>query len=288
MGVVLADFNNDGWTDIAIANDTWPNFLFLNKHDGTFQDVSLVSGLAASEDGRYEAGMGIDAADVDGDGWQDVYVTHLDFELNRLYHNKQNGTFDDYTYRSGIGNKAILLSGVSMKFLDYDNDGWTDILQLNGAMLDNVQLYHGEVFYKEPLLMFRNLGKGQFDKVSDSLGPDFVRPIAGRGLATADFDNDGDTRYRHQQSRRLSIAAAKRWRQRQSLAGGAVDRNKIESRRHRRFAEVDVRRVCPRRASQGRNELHVGERSADSLWFGKAHENRIAWKLRGPAGKWTN
>jgi hypothetical protein len=192
MGVVLADLNNDGWPDIAIANDSWPNFLFINKHNGTFEDVSLVSGLAASEDGRYEAGMGIDAADVDGDGWLDVYITHLDFELNRLYHNNRDVTFTDDTYRSGIGNKAILLSGVSMKFVDYDNDGWVDILQLNGAMLDNVQLYHSEVSYKEPLLMFRNVGKGQFEKVSDSLGPDFVRPIAGRGLATADFDNDGD------------------------------------------------------------------------------------------------
>jgi enediyne biosynthesis protein E4 len=192
MGVVLADFNNDGWPDIAIANDSWPNFLFINKHDGTFEDVSLYSGVAASEDGRYEAGMGIDAADVDGDGWQDLYVTHLDFELNRLYRNSRDGTFTDDTYRSGIGNKAIHLSGVSMKFLDYDNDGWPDILQLNGAMLDNIQLYHSEVSYKEPLLMFRNLGKGQFEKVSDSLGPDFMRPIAGRGLATADFDNDGD------------------------------------------------------------------------------------------------
>jgi enediyne biosynthesis protein E4 len=193
MGVVLADFNNDGWPDIAIANDTWPNFLFLNKHDGTFEDVSLVSGLAASEEGRYEAGMGIDAADVDGDGWLDVYITHLDLELNRLYHNNRDGTFDDVTFHSGIGNKAMLQSGVAMKFLDYDNDGWPDILQLNGAMLDNVQLYHSEVSYKEPLLMYRNLGKGQFEKVSDSLGPDFVRPVAGRGLATADYDNDGDT-----------------------------------------------------------------------------------------------
>src|SRR5258708_24339799 len=192
MGVVLADFNNDGWPDIAIANDTWPNFLFLNKHDGTFQDVSLVSGMAASEDGRYEAGMGIDAADVDGDGWQDIYITHLDFELNLLYHNNHDGTFNADSYRLGIGNKEILLSGVIMKFLDYDDDGWPAILQLNGAMLDNVHLYHGEVSYKEPLLMFRNLGKGQFEKVSDSLGPDFMRPIAGRGLATADFDNDGD------------------------------------------------------------------------------------------------
>jgi enediyne biosynthesis protein E4 len=192
MGVVLADFNGDGWPDIAIANDTWPSFLFLNKHDGTFQDVSLISGMAASEDGRYEAGMGIDAADVDGDGWLDLYITHLDFELNRLYHNNHDGTFDDYTYRSGLGNKAMLYSGVSTKFLDYDNDGWEDIVQLNSAMLDNIQLYHGEVSYKEPLLMFRNLGKGQFENVSKSLGPDFQRSIAGRGIATADYDNDGD------------------------------------------------------------------------------------------------
>ncbi|HKF45972.1 MAG TPA: CRTAC1 family protein [Terracidiphilus sp.] len=191
MGVVLADFNNDGWPDIAIANDTWPNFLFQNNHDGTFSDVSLLSGLAASEDGRYEAGMGIDAADVDGDGQLDVYITHLDFELNRLYHNNGDGTFTDATYSSGIGNKAMLLSGVAAKFIDYDNDGWPDIVQANGAMVDNVNLYHSLISYKEPLLMFRNLGKGHFEKVSDQLGPDFVHPIAGRGLATADFFNGG-------------------------------------------------------------------------------------------------
>ena len=192
MGVVLADFNNDGWTDIAIANDSWPNFLFINKHNGTFEDVSFISGLAASENGRYEAGMGIDAEDLDGDGWQDVYITHLDFELNRLYHNNKDGTFDDATFRSGIGNNPEHYSGVAMKFLDFDNDGWTDILQLNGAMLDNIQLYHPGVPYSEPLLMYRNLGEGHFTKISPSLGPDFLRPIVGRGLATADFDNDGD------------------------------------------------------------------------------------------------
>jgi enediyne biosynthesis protein E4 len=192
MGVVAADFNNDGWTDIAVANDSWPNFLFINKKDGTFQDASFVSGIAASEDGRYEAGMGIDSADISGDGRQDIYITHLDFELNRLYTNNGDGSFTDATFSSGIGNKAILLSGVSMKFVDYDNDGWPDILQLNGAMVDNVHLYHSEVSYKEPLLMFRNWGKGHFEKVPDGmLGRDFSIPIPGRGLATADFNNDG-------------------------------------------------------------------------------------------------
>ena len=128
--------------------------------------------MAASEDGRYEAGMGIDAADVDGDGWLDVYVTHLDFELNRLYHNNHDGTFDDVTFRSGIGKQGHPAERRSaMKFLDYDNDGWADIVQAQRRHAGQHPLYHSEVSYKEPMLMFRNLGKGQFEKVSESLGP---------------------------------------------------------------------------------------------------------------------
>ena len=192
LGVVLADLNNDGWPDIFVANDTWPNFLFLNNKNGTFRDISFSSGVAASEDGKYEAGMGTDAADLDGDGWLDLYVTHLDFELNRLYHNNHDETFDDVTYSSGMGNKAIFLSGVSTKLLDYDNDGWVNVFQANGAMLDNIHLYHSEETYPEPKLMFRNLGQGKFEAVSPLLGPDFARPTVGRGSAVADYDNDGD------------------------------------------------------------------------------------------------
>ena len=192
LGIVTVDLTNDGWPDIFVANDTWPNFLFINNRDGTITDLSFSSGVAASEDGKYEAGMGTDSADVDGDGWFDLYVTHLDFELNRLYRNNHDETFDDVTYSSGMGNKATFLSGVSMKFFDYDNDGWVDIMQTNGAMLDNIHMYHSEVSYPEPKLMFRNLGKGKFEKVSELLGPDFMRSTVGRGTAVGDYDNDGD------------------------------------------------------------------------------------------------
>src|SRR2546422_3152637 len=192
LGLVLADFNDDGWPDVFVANDSWPNFLFLNNRDGTFRDVSFISGVALSEDGQTEAGMGTDAADVDGDGRLDLYVTHLDLQLHRLYHNNGDGTFDDYTYASGIGRKAYFLSGVASKIFDYDNDGWNDIFQTNGAMLDNIHLYHSDTAYEEPKLMFRNLGKGKFEKVSESLGTDFTRATAARGAAVGDFDNDGD------------------------------------------------------------------------------------------------
>lgn len=151
-----------------------------------------MSGVAASAEGRYEAGMGIDAQDVDGDDWADIYIAHPDFELDRLYQNNHDGTFTDATYACGISNSATLLSGVASKFMDYDNDGREDICQVNGAMLDNISLYDSEVHYRESKLMFRNLGHGKFAKVSRFLGPDFMRPTAGRGLAAADFDNDGD------------------------------------------------------------------------------------------------
>jgi hypothetical protein len=191
MGVVLADFNNDGWPDIAIANDTWPNFLFINKHDGTFEDVSLVSGMAASEDGRYEAGMGIDAADVDGDGWQDVYITHLDFELNRLYHNNHDGTFTDDTFRSGIGDKAVTaerrvheVRGLRQRRLER-----YPAIERRHARQHSALPRRGDV--QRAAADVSQSGQGPVRKVSIRWAR-LHAPIAGRGLATADYDNDGD------------------------------------------------------------------------------------------------
>ena len=135
--------------------------------------------------------MGTDAADYDGNGWMDLYVTHLNFELDRLYRNNGDGTFDDATDRSQIGSQIILFSGFGTRFFDYDNDGRVDLFVANGHILDNIHLFHDNVTYAEPNLMFRNMGEGRFDNVSDQLGPEFSLPRVSRGAALGDYDNDG-------------------------------------------------------------------------------------------------
>ena len=192
LGVVTLDYDGDGWQDIFIANDSMPNFLFHNKRDGTFEEVGYLAGVAVSGDGQAEAGMGVDAADLTGNGLMDLVVTHLDLQLARLYRNKGNGVFDDETVRSKIGYATYHLSGFGTRFFDYDNDGARDLFIANGHVLDNVQLYRSDARYLEPKLMFRNTGGGLFENVSDRLGADFQLPRASRGVAVGDFDNDGD------------------------------------------------------------------------------------------------
>lgn len=192
LGVVTFDYDGDGWQDIFVANDSMPNFLFRNKKDGTFEEVGYLAGVAVSGDGQAEAGMGVDAADLTGDGRMDLAVTHLDMQLARLYRNMGNGVFDDETIRSKIGYATYHLSGFGTRFMDYDNDGARDLFIANGHVLDNVQLYRSEARYLEPKLMFRNTGKGMFENVSDRMGADFQLPKASRGVAVGDFDNDGD------------------------------------------------------------------------------------------------
>jgi enediyne biosynthesis protein E4 len=192
LGVVTFDYDNDGWQDIFIANDSMANSLFHNNRDGTFRETAYLAGVAVSSDGRAEAGMGVDAADISGSGRLDLIVTHLDQQLARLYRNMGDQGFDDATVRSGIGYATFHLSGFGTRFFDYDNDGARDLFMANGHVLDNIQKYSADTFYAEPKLMFRNVGGGRFENVTNQLGADMLLPRVSRGVAVGDFDNDGD------------------------------------------------------------------------------------------------
>ncbi len=191
LAVALADLDDDGWTDVFIANDTQRNFLYFNKGDGTFEDASYSSGAGFSEDGKTEAGMSAAAADVDGDGDTDLYVSHLDSELNRLYSNEGKRLFTDATITSGLGTTNILNSSFGAHFLDADNDGNRDLLVVNGHILDNIAIYHAAVTYAEVKRLYRNLGAGRFADVTPTQPEGFRAPRVGRGLAVGDYDNDG-------------------------------------------------------------------------------------------------
>jgi hypothetical protein len=192
LGVVTFDYDNDGWQDIFIANDHMPNFLFHNNRDGTFREVGYVAGVAVSADGQFEAGMGTDAADTTGSGRLDLIVAHLDMQLARIYQNMGDQTFEDATLRSKLSYSTYHISTFGARFMDYDNDGWRDLFLANGHVLDNIERYHADTKYAEPKMLFRNIGHGIFENVSDRLGPDFQLPRVSRGAAIADFDNDGD------------------------------------------------------------------------------------------------
>jgi enediyne biosynthesis protein E4 len=191
LAVVLADLNNDGWPDIFIANDTERNFIYLNNGDGTFTDITYPSGAAYSEEGKPEAGMSADAADLTGTGHFDIYVSHLDFELNRLYRNDGKANFTDETADSGLGPSNIRNSAFGARFFDFDNDGLRDLLVVNGHVLDNIDLIHGGVTYAESKKLYRNIGGGRFVDASATQNAEFLAPHVGRGLAVGDFDNDG-------------------------------------------------------------------------------------------------
>lgn len=191
LGVVCFDYDRDGWIDLFIANDSMPNFLFRNLEGREFEEVAFIAGVALGENGEAEAGMGVDAADYDGDGWPDLYMTHLDFEFDRLYRNVGDGTFLDATFEDGIGYKTFEVSGFGTRFVDYDNDGWRDLFVANGHVLDNIELFHEGTRYQEKKLVFRNVG-GKFDEVGDQLGGAVSQPRVSRAAAFADYDNDGD------------------------------------------------------------------------------------------------
>ena len=191
LGIALADFDRDGHVDVAVANDSMPEFLYHNKGSGTFEETGLTSEMGVDGDGRTYAGMGIDAQDYDNDGLPDLVITDLANQKYALYHNSGDGSFTYNTYASRLASMTLLHSGWGVRFLDYDNDGWKDLLIAQGHDLDTVERDFPQLHYKEPLLLARNLGNGDFADVSAASGSVFGQRWVGRGLAVGDLDNDG-------------------------------------------------------------------------------------------------
>lgn len=190
LGVVVCDFDNDGWPDIYVANDSSSSALYRNNRDGTFTEIGIEAGVAFGPDGKTQAGMGVSVADYDADGWFDIVKTNFAGDTSSLYRNLGKNFFEDATFQSGLGRNTRFL-GWGAGFFDFDNDGWPDILTTNGHVYPEVG-EEGESGYRQRKVLYRNLGNGRFEDVSLEAGPGILEQVPGRGCAFGDFDNDGD------------------------------------------------------------------------------------------------
>jgi hypothetical protein len=196
LGVVATDVNNDGRMDLFVANDTVQNFLFMNRGPGPngtwkWEEIALQAEVGFSDNGQPRSGMGVDAADVNGDGWQDLFVANVDQEMFSVYQNNKDETFRDVAHVDGVAQATRLLSGWGLKYFDYDNDGAIDLILANGHPDDMIENYSLQVRYKEPLLLFHQGEDGKLHNVSDRGGPAFHRMFPARGLTVGDYNNDG-------------------------------------------------------------------------------------------------
>ena len=192
LGVVPGDIDNDGDMDIYVANDKVMNLLFINDGLGHFTEKALFTGVGFNENGRAEAGMGVDFGDVNRDGWLDLFVTNFSGETNTLYLNEKNGFLVDATSRTGLGHPSINLLGFGTKFVDLDLDGWLDIFIVNGHVIDNIKLFNRDYTHAQQKQIFINQGNETFLDQTKTIGGDLLEPTVGRGAAFGDIDNDGD------------------------------------------------------------------------------------------------
>ena len=192
LGVVPGDIDNDGDMDLYIANDKVMNLLFINDGLGHFTEKALFTGVGFNENGRAEAGMGVDFGDVNRDGWLDLFVTNFSGETNTLYLNEKNGFLVDATFRTGLGYPSIHLLGFGTKFVDLDLDGWLDIFVVNGHVIDNIKLFNRDYQHAQQKQIFINQGNETFLDQTKNIGGDLLEPTVGRGAAFGDIDNDGD------------------------------------------------------------------------------------------------
>jgi hypothetical protein len=192
LGIAILDANQDLWPDLLLANDTQPNRLYINNGKGAFTERGVLSGIAFNDEGIARAGMGVDAADYDRSGYPSVIITNFANQMLALYHNEGNGLFVDEAPRSAVGRATLLTLGFGCFFFDYDLDGWLDIFVADGHIEKDVERIQSRIKYAQPPHVFRNLGKGMFNEVTEALGPALKLPRVGRGAAYGDFDNDGD------------------------------------------------------------------------------------------------
>ena len=192
LGVLALDYDNDGRMDIFQANDAAANFLFHNNGDGTFSETALAAGVAYDPNGSARGGMGVDAEDLDGDGYLEIFVANFSGQTNALFHNDTGGLFTETTNKLGLGAISIPMSGFGARFFDYNNDGLTDLFVLNGHPFEPIQKFFPETTYAEPPFLFENTGQG-FREVAAEHGAPLKKFYAGRGLAVGDYDNDGDS-----------------------------------------------------------------------------------------------
>jgi hypothetical protein len=196
LGVVATDINNDGRMDLFVANDTVQNFLFVNRGPDAsektqWEEIALQAEVGFSDNGQARSGMGVDAADLENDGWQDLFVANVDQEMFSVYHNNKDETFTDVAHVHGVAQATRLLSGWGLKYFDYDNDGAVDLILANGHPDDMIDRYSKQVHYKEPLLLFHQGPDGKLKNVSSEAGSAFGKFFPARGLAVGDYDNDG-------------------------------------------------------------------------------------------------
>jgi hypothetical protein len=192
LGVVALDYDDDGWTDLAVANDTQPNFLYHNRGNGTFEEVGKTAGIGFSEEGKARGAMGIDASDYDDSGRDSLLIGNFSNEMLALYHNEGRGLFIDDAAGAGIGTPSLLTLAFGCFFFDYDLDGRLDLFIANGHVENDINAVQPSVTYAEPPHLFRGIGGGRFDEATSTVGTDILAPLVARGAAYADYDGDGD------------------------------------------------------------------------------------------------
>lgn len=192
LGVATADYDGDGWIDIFVANDGEENLLWMNQRDGTFRDNALMAGAAITDEGKAEASMGVDAGDFDNDGDDDLFMTELTSQGSNLYANDGHGVFRDVSASSGLGHLSVPYTGWGTGWFDFDNDGWLDILSVNGTIVASDGRTTQSFPYDQKKVLFRNQRNGKFENVTGQAGPAFELSESGRGAAFGDVDNDGD------------------------------------------------------------------------------------------------